>query len=251
MVDPEKRMTAEQALSHLWVSSMAASSSLKNLHEPISQNLFKQSTSRMSSAQSSSKYSLPERSTNKLYKPCESSASSNQSEHWQFRVKNRRIETHQSIESEINMKYLKQKPKLTAKQVVQELHTALCESKAGSANRRLIQPNGAAHLSSSIDNLYSADRLSGKLNVTEQLVAGERDFKCKLSELESKRSIAPVCPSVKWSERLVLRDNFLSLDTPNHTMKDMMSNQNSSCEQGLVEPQSMIISRGTKVSSAF
>ncbi|XP_067108316.1 serine/threonine-protein kinase H2-like [Osmerus mordax] len=37
--DPSSRMTAAQALSHRWVVTMAAGSSLKNLHRSISQNL--------------------------------------------------------------------------------------------------------------------------------------------------------------------------------------------------------------------
>uniref|UniRef100_A0A8B9G8R1 Protein kinase domain-containing protein n=1 Tax=Amazona collaria TaxID=241587 RepID=A0A8B9G8R1_9PSIT len=45
MVDPSDRMTALQALKHPWVVSMAASSSMKNLHRSISQNLLKRASS--------------------------------------------------------------------------------------------------------------------------------------------------------------------------------------------------------------
>ncbi|KAM9510302.1 serine/threonine-protein kinase H1-like [Guaruba guarouba] len=44
-VDPSNRMTALQALKHPWVVSMAASSSMKNLHRSISQNLLKRASS--------------------------------------------------------------------------------------------------------------------------------------------------------------------------------------------------------------
>ncbi|KFZ68844.1 Serine/threonine-protein kinase H1 [Podiceps cristatus] len=43
-VDPSDRMTALQALKHPWVVSMAASSSMKNLHRSISQNLLKRAS---------------------------------------------------------------------------------------------------------------------------------------------------------------------------------------------------------------
>uniref|UniRef100_A0A8C5TXX4 Protein serine kinase H1 n=1 Tax=Malurus cyaneus samueli TaxID=2593467 RepID=A0A8C5TXX4_9PASS len=48
-VDPSDRMTALQALKHPWVVSMAASSSMKNLHRSISQNLLKRASSRCQS----------------------------------------------------------------------------------------------------------------------------------------------------------------------------------------------------------
>ncbi|KAK5849785.1 hypothetical protein PBY51_014091 [Eleginops maclovinus] len=47
-LDPAARLTADQALHHPWVASMAASSSMKNLHRSISQNL-RQRASRSSS----------------------------------------------------------------------------------------------------------------------------------------------------------------------------------------------------------
>ncbi|XP_059183408.1 serine/threonine-protein kinase H1-like [Centropristis striata] len=47
-LDPDTRLTAEQAIRHPWVASMAASSSMRNLHRSISQNL-RQRTSRSSS----------------------------------------------------------------------------------------------------------------------------------------------------------------------------------------------------------
>lgn len=51
VVDPEKRVTAEQALRDPWITSLAASSSSKNLHRSVSQNWLK-STSRLNSARS-------------------------------------------------------------------------------------------------------------------------------------------------------------------------------------------------------
>ncbi|XP_045674798.1 serine/threonine-protein kinase H1 isoform X1 [Phyllostomus hastatus] len=51
-VDPSARMTAMQALRHPWVVSMAASSSMKNLHRSISQNLLKRASSRCQSTKS-------------------------------------------------------------------------------------------------------------------------------------------------------------------------------------------------------
>ncbi|MBN3279145.1 KPSH1 kinase, partial [Polyodon spathula] len=51
-VDPNERMTAGQALKHPWIVTMAASSSLKNLHRSISQNLLKRASSRCQSTKS-------------------------------------------------------------------------------------------------------------------------------------------------------------------------------------------------------
>nr|XP_046228108.1 serine/threonine-protein kinase H1-like [Scatophagus argus] len=47
-LDPATRLTADQAIHHPWVATMAASSSMRNLHRSISQNL-RQRTSRSSS----------------------------------------------------------------------------------------------------------------------------------------------------------------------------------------------------------
>ncbi|XP_036427722.1 serine/threonine-protein kinase H1 [Colossoma macropomum] len=52
-LNPEQRMTAEQALKHPWLVTMAAGSSKRNLHRPISQNL-RQRASRSSARRSSS-----------------------------------------------------------------------------------------------------------------------------------------------------------------------------------------------------
>ncbi|XP_072279060.1 serine/threonine-protein kinase H1 [Pyxicephalus adspersus] len=52
MVEPSERMTASQALKHPWIVSMAASSSMKNLHRSISQNLLKRASSRCQSTKS-------------------------------------------------------------------------------------------------------------------------------------------------------------------------------------------------------
>ncbi|KAJ1081815.1 hypothetical protein NDU88_001990 [Pleurodeles waltl] len=51
-VDPGDRMSASHALKHPWVVSMAASSSMKNLHRSISQNLLKRASSRCQSTKS-------------------------------------------------------------------------------------------------------------------------------------------------------------------------------------------------------
>ncbi|XP_019134927.1 serine/threonine-protein kinase H1 [Larimichthys crocea] len=48
LLDPATRLTADQAIRHPWVVTMAASSSMRNLHQSISQNL-RQRTSRCSS----------------------------------------------------------------------------------------------------------------------------------------------------------------------------------------------------------
>uniref|UniRef100_A0A8C5N1S2 Serine/threonine-protein kinase H1 n=1 Tax=Leptobrachium leishanense TaxID=445787 RepID=A0A8C5N1S2_9ANUR len=53
MVEPGERMTAAQSIKHPWVVSMAASSSMKNLHRSISQNLLKRASSRCQSTKSS------------------------------------------------------------------------------------------------------------------------------------------------------------------------------------------------------
>lgn len=47
LLDPATRLTADQAIQHPWVVTMAASSSMRNLHRSISQNL-RQRTSRSS-----------------------------------------------------------------------------------------------------------------------------------------------------------------------------------------------------------
>uniref|UniRef100_A0A3Q3MWQ5 Si:ch211-27e6.1 n=1 Tax=Labrus bergylta TaxID=56723 RepID=A0A3Q3MWQ5_9LABR len=47
-LDPATRLTADQAIRHPWVATMAASSSMRNLHRSISRNL-RQRTSRSSS----------------------------------------------------------------------------------------------------------------------------------------------------------------------------------------------------------
>jgi len=51
VVDPGKRMTAEQALQDPWIAFSAASSSLKNLHSSFSEN-WRRSASRLNSARS-------------------------------------------------------------------------------------------------------------------------------------------------------------------------------------------------------
>ncbi|XP_035272598.1 serine/threonine-protein kinase H1 homolog [Anguilla anguilla] len=51
-VDPAARLSAGQALKHPWIVSMAASSSMKNLHRSISQNLLKRASSRCHSTKS-------------------------------------------------------------------------------------------------------------------------------------------------------------------------------------------------------
>ncbi|XP_072524035.1 serine/threonine-protein kinase H2 [Salminus brasiliensis] len=56
-LNPEQRMTAEQALKHPWLVTMASDSSNRNLHRPISQNL--QQRASRASARSSSSRSAP------------------------------------------------------------------------------------------------------------------------------------------------------------------------------------------------
>uniref|UniRef100_A0A8C4RRW6 Si:ch211-27e6.1 n=1 Tax=Erpetoichthys calabaricus TaxID=27687 RepID=A0A8C4RRW6_ERPCA len=51
-IDPNDRMTASQALKHPWIVTMAASSSMKNLHRSISQNLMRRASSRCHSSKS-------------------------------------------------------------------------------------------------------------------------------------------------------------------------------------------------------
>ncbi|XP_041103102.1 serine/threonine-protein kinase H1-like [Polyodon spathula] len=51
-VDPSERMTATQALKHPWIVTMAASSSMKNLHRSISQNLMRRASSHCQSSKS-------------------------------------------------------------------------------------------------------------------------------------------------------------------------------------------------------
>ncbi|XP_032892135.1 serine/threonine-protein kinase H1 [Amblyraja radiata] len=51
-VDPNERLIVGQALKHPWIVSMAASSSMKNLHRSISQNLLKRASSRCQSTKS-------------------------------------------------------------------------------------------------------------------------------------------------------------------------------------------------------
>ncbi|KAG2470209.1 serine/threonine-protein kinase H1 homolog [Polypterus senegalus] len=51
-VDPNERMSASQAIKHPWIVTMAASSSMKNLHRSISQNLLKRASSRCQSTKS-------------------------------------------------------------------------------------------------------------------------------------------------------------------------------------------------------
>ena len=52
VLDPEKRLTAEEAIKHPWIASSAASSSQRNLHRSFSQNWRKHSLSRINSAKS-------------------------------------------------------------------------------------------------------------------------------------------------------------------------------------------------------
>ncbi|XP_069778118.1 serine/threonine-protein kinase H1-like isoform X1 [Narcine bancroftii] len=51
-IEPSERMAAAQALKHPWVVTMAASSSMKNLHRSISQNLMRRTSSRCQSSKS-------------------------------------------------------------------------------------------------------------------------------------------------------------------------------------------------------
>ncbi|XP_043921924.1 serine/threonine-protein kinase H2 [Protopterus annectens] len=63
-VDPDMRMTAFLAWNHPWIASMAAGSSVKNLHRSISQNLMRRASSSSPSSKSgqSSKSSRSNRS---------------------------------------------------------------------------------------------------------------------------------------------------------------------------------------------
>ena len=48
ILDPADRITSPQALKHPWVTTMAASSSNKNLHRTISKNLLERQSTRNS-----------------------------------------------------------------------------------------------------------------------------------------------------------------------------------------------------------
>lgn len=52
LLEPEKRMTAEEGLKHPWITSLKASSTFKNLHGSFCSNWLKSSTSRLNSAKS-------------------------------------------------------------------------------------------------------------------------------------------------------------------------------------------------------
>ncbi|XP_066290402.1 serine/threonine-protein kinase H1 homolog [Branchiostoma lanceolatum] len=52
IIDPGERMTSAQALKHPWITTNAASSSMKNLHRTISQNLLQRASSRANSTKS-------------------------------------------------------------------------------------------------------------------------------------------------------------------------------------------------------
>ena len=52
VLDPGERMTAQQAMKHQWLTTSAASSSNKNLHRTISQNLLQRQSTRANSTKS-------------------------------------------------------------------------------------------------------------------------------------------------------------------------------------------------------
>lgn len=52
LIDPSERMTSDVALRHPWLETNAASSSNKNLHRTISQNLLQRQSSRANSTKS-------------------------------------------------------------------------------------------------------------------------------------------------------------------------------------------------------
>lgn len=52
VVDPDTRLSAMQALNHVWLKSNAANSSNKNLHRTISQNLLQRQSTRANSTKS-------------------------------------------------------------------------------------------------------------------------------------------------------------------------------------------------------
>ena len=277
MVDPERRSTAEEALNHEWIFSMAASSSLKNLHEPISQNWFKQSTSRINSAQSDSR----SHNSNKSSRTWKSSGKS--SKHYQSqkldsgrslqrhsKVKTKKAEAHQSTATEgveikqiENTNHSKQRPKPSIREVFEEVHANnLPKSKTSSANGRMNNPNCTNNLGSSLDNLHAAG-FGGTFDYTDPYPLhttgkNKHEYQSLSNELENKRSaiVVPVGQTAKYSAATVpLQDNFILLDTPHSTTKDMNGIQECSCKKTLgecsyiSEPQSMTISRGNKVSS--
>lgn len=242
---------------------MAASSSLKNLHESISQNWFKQSTSRINSAQSdkSQRSNRTRKSSGKNSKYYPDPISENgQLLPGHLKVKTKKAETHQSsatgveIKQTENPKYSKQRPKVTVKEVFEKVHANLRESKASGRMSHTNYPS--SNPGSSLDNLY------GTFDSTDQYLlytTGKNKYKYRSlsSELENKRSAkVPDEEVTKLSAvNAVVQDNFMLKDSPKNTKEDIIGVQESSCEKTLgecsyiSEPSSMTISRGNKVSS--
>lgn len=281
MVETEKRMTADQALHHPWIYSMAASSSLKNLHGSISQNWFKQSTSRLGSAQSERPRSHNSSKSNRTWKSLSSGKHNKQNQSLfsdqgqaQSKVKSGKVETLPSMAEGVVQrqnnasKPSKPKGKLTARQVVEELYSVITDQaetrRTTKGNKQ--HPNGTGPTASSLDGVYAAG-FTGKFSITEPNGIGTSDKnrnRVKSSDLEKQATACghvnkrSTCTKVPIGQtRPVLRDNFISSETPHSTndnesskIQENICKQRSEAYNCILEPQSMSISRGNKISSA-
>ena len=270
-------MTADEALHHSWIYSMAASSSLKNLHGSISQNWFKQSTSRISSAQSDRPRSHHSGKSNRTWKSLASGSKHNkpneslfsEQRQVQSKVKTKRVDTLPAMAEGVaqrqsnGTKPSKLRGKLTARQVVEELYTVISDqAEAKKSIARMEHPNGTGPTTSSLDGIYTAG-FGGKLGITEPNAFNTSDKNKNIIRSSDLEKQATLCEHVNKRStkvpisetRPVLRDNFLFSDTPHNTddngsCKIQQNTCSSEACNYMSEPQSMSISRGNKISSA-